>query len=136
MATHRQKKKESSYLDYWPIGISLILFFGLIFYIAYDSVSPRTDDWCRGLRQGHYAGNRDRRQYLSKEPSIKVGYEREHLDATDRYYSERLQYIEGYSRGYKQAYAHDSFAITAHLEDTSRCNPNYMYLGFKRGYSF
>ena len=131
-----RRGKNLGYWDYWPVYLALSLLFGLTAYVAIDSIRPRSDEWCRGLRKGYYAGSLDRRAYLSLESSVDVGYQRAHLKAADRYYTDDEDYILGYYRGYRQGYKYHDEAKARHLEDTSRCDPNYMYLGIRRGYTY
>jgi hypothetical protein len=131
-----RRRKNLIFLDFWPIYLTLAGLIGLGLYVALDSIRPRSDEWCRGLRKGYYAGSVDRRQYLSLEPSVEVGYQRSHLKAADRFYTDHKAYVNGYYRGYRQGYLYHAEAKVKHLEDTSRCDPNYMYLGWKRGYRY
>ena len=131
-----KKRKSHSYVEYWPLFLVLVGFGAIVAYIAYDSVAPRSDDWCRGLRKGYYAGSMDRREYLSEEFDVQVGFERTYLGPSDKLYMERKAFQDGYKRGYRQGYQYTDTRKVQHLEDTARCDPNYMYLGMKRGYTY
>ena len=132
----RKKKQPITYVDYWPVFAVVAAVGALIVYVAYDSVAPRTDDWCRGLRKGYYAGSMDRRRYLSEEFEVQVGFEREYLGPSDKLYMGRDEFKSGYKRGYRQGYQYTDGKKTQHLEDTARCEPDYMYLGKRRGYTY
>lgn len=124
------------YQDYWPVYAAITLMIGLAFYTLVDSVRPYTDEWCRGLRKGYYAGSIDRRQYLSLEATVEVGFQRNNLKVSDKFYTSDEDYIRGYYRGYRQGHKYTDKTKSRHLEDTTRCDPNYMYLGLKRGYTY
>jgi hypothetical protein len=130
------RRKSLGYLDYWPVYAAFSILIVLMVYTLVDSVQPRSDEWCRGLRKGHFAGSNDRRQYLSLEATVEVGYQRSHLKVSDRLYTSEPDYIRGYYRGYRQGYKYTDKTKTQHLEDATRCDPDYMYLGLKRGYSY
>ena len=131
-----RKKKQVRLVDYWPLFAMFAAAGALIMYVAFDAVAPRTDDWCRGLRKGHYAGSKDRRRYLSEEYEVQVGFERNYLGPSDKLYMGRKEFQDGYKRGYQQGYQYTDAKKTQHLEDTARCEPGYMYLGWRRGYTY
>ena len=74
--------------------------------------------------------------YLSEEYDVQVGFERNYLGPSDKLYMGRKEFQDGYKRGYQQGYQYTDAKKTQHLEDTARCEPGYMYLGWRRGYTY
>lgn len=128
--------KRNYIIENWLLVAICFAIFNFGLFIVYDSVSPRSDDWCRGLRKGYYAGSQDRKRNLSHEYDVQVGFERDYLGASDKLYMSRSDFKSGYKRGYQQGFYYTDDKKTQHLDDATRCDPNYKYFGMKRGYSY